>query len=489
MSLKNLGYTLLALVLLFLLYTIVFTESGIDPIRPSAENYSVDYNKLSEQAASDLQKYLRIKTVRGNEIQGALFLKSILEKRAVPVKIIEYPGMRDRVSLVAELKGKDQTKGGVILTNHIDVVEVDLSEWSVPPFEGLRKGDRIYGRGAIDMKGLGLMQLYAFLLMKDLKIPLEHNLMFLSVADEESRSRFGTRFLLQDHRDLFKGYEFLLNEGGAGSKDIAIKGSKVFNIQHAEKGAVWLDLKVKGDSGHGSTPPVKYAAKSMIDFLEEVQKLGTTTVIHDEAAAFFYELGAISGFPNSFVLRRSRNPLLKLILNGVIDSSRHLRAMTRNTVSITGVDSHPSGINVITSETTGTIDVRVLPGSSEKEMFEKIKSLGEKYGVEVSARHLEPGTSSPVDGSLFRILAGVVSAVEPGAIATPFLSPGTTDSSYFRALGFKCYGLIPVLFTSEEIDGIHGKDESMTVPQLKMGIEILFRTLVEYNHFSKQSSK
>ncbi|TGK03157.1 M20/M25/M40 family metallo-hydrolase [Leptospira langatensis] len=482
MSLKRIGIALGALLAIFILYTIAFTERGIDPITPTSTAPDVDYSALSEEAAKDLQAYIRIATVRSREKEGALFLKSILDKRGIPSKLFEYPGKPDRVSILAEIKGKDPSKEGLILTSHIDVVEADPKEWEEPPFAGIRKGDRIFGRGAVDVKGLGIMELYAFLLIHEKKIPLERNLMFLAVADEESRSIHGTRFLIEKHREIFNGYEYVLNEGGTGSRDIAIQGSKVFNIQHAEKGAVWLDVKAKANSGHGSTPPVTYAAKSMVDFLQDVQSLGNKTMIKDETAAFFYALGGISPFPNSFVLKRSRNPLLFMILKGVINSNRHLRAMTRNTVSITGVDSHPIGINVITSETVGSLDIRILPGQDEKKILEEVKAIGAKHGVEVNARHLEAGTISPMDGLLFRVLAGITTSVEPGSIAAPFLSPGTTDSSYMRQIGLKCYGLIPALLSSEEIDGIHGKNESMTVGQLKTGIEILFKSVIEYNH-------
>lgn len=129
--------------------------------------------------------------------------------------------------------------------------------------------------------------------------------------------------------------------------------------------------------------------------------------------------------------------------------------MTGNSVSITGIDTHRTGINVITSKVDGTVDIRILPGFDEKEIFNKVKKLGEKYNVKVVARHLEAGTISPVDSKYFKILSSVVQQVVPGAIVAPFLSPGTTDSSYLRMIGFKCYGLIPSLMSSEEIDGIH----------------------------------
>jgi acetylornithine deacetylase/succinyl-diaminopimelate desuccinylase-like protein len=480
--LKKTGLALLACLVLFITYTIIFTEPRIHPIRPGATAPAVDYAAVSEEAALDLQAYIRIATVRGKERDGALFLKAILEKRGIPTRLIAYPGKAERVSLIAELKGRNTTKGGLILTSHIDVVEADAREWINPPFAGIRTDGHIHGRGAVDTKGLGIMQLYAFMLAHEKKIPLAANLMFLAVADEESRSEYGMRYLIAQHREIFNGYEYVWNEGGTGSRDVAIKGSKLFNIQLAEKGAVWLDLKTKSTPGHGSTPPVTYAAKSMVDFLTEVQTISQKTQIDDQAAAFFSSLSDLLPFPQSFALRRSRNPALFPLIKESINLSRHLIAMTRNTVSITGIDSHPAGINVITSETTGSLDMRILPGENEKAMVERVKAIGAKYNVEVTPRHMEPGSISPMDGLLFRVIAGVAVETVPGAIAAPFLSPGTTDSSYLRQIGLKCYGLIPALLSTEEIDGIHGKNESMAVDHLKVGIEILFKSVVEYNY-------
>lgn len=171
--------------------------------------------------------------------------------------------------------------------NHMDVVEAEAAEWKYPPFEGIRIEDRIYGRGAVDMKGLGMMQLHAMLLIKKSGIKLKHKLMFIALADEESRSMHGAQYIVNNYKDLFKGYEFIHNEGGSGTDGVAVKGSKIFNLQYAEKGILWLELEAKGESGHGSTPPVSYAAKNMLEFLLELQTFSKDTIITDITSAFF----------------------------------------------------------------------------------------------------------------------------------------------------------------------------------------------------------
>ncbi len=477
---KKILLSLLGIFILILLFTLFFAETGLK-IQAQSENPNLpDFNAVAEEAASDLQKYIQIKTIRGNEIESANFLKAILEKNGIQVKLIPYPGKPDRTSLLAELPGTEEG-GGVIFMNHMDVVEAEAAEWKYPPFGAIRIDDRIYGRGSVDMKGLGMMQLYAMLLIKKSGIKLKHKLMYAAFADEESRSMHGAQYIVNNHRDLFKGYEFIHNEGGSGTDGVAVKGSKIFNLQYAEKGILWLELESKAESGHGSTPPVSYAAKNMLEFLLELQTFSKDTIISDVTSAFFYQMGVASSFPNSFVLKRSRNPLIQLILNGVIKSNRHLRAMTSNTISITGIDSDPIGINVITNHTRATVDIRLLPGVVPDEYLAKIKKIADKYKIEIKVKHSEAATVSPMDSKFFQTLAGTAVKVVPEAVVTPFLSPGTTDSSYFRMHGFKCYGLIPALLTDYELDGIHGKDESIRISHLKMGIQILYETILNYN--------
>lgn len=477
---KKISIGFIILLGIFLIFTIIFSEKGLTII-PQTDNKNLpDFSNVAEDAARDLQKYIQIKTIRGNEIESANFLKSILEKNGIPVKLISYPGKPERTSLIAELPGQEEG-GGVIFMNHMDVVEAEAAEWKYPPYQGIRIDDRIYGRGAVDMKGLGMMQLYAMLLLKKSGIKLKHKLMYLALADEESRSMHGAQYIVSNHKDLFKGYEFIHNEGGSGTDSVAIQGSKIFNLQYAEKGILWLELEAKAESGHGSTPPLSYAAKNMLEFLTELQAFSKETILSDITSAFFYQMGIASSFPNSFVLKRSRNPLIQIILKGVIQSNKHLRAMTSNTISITGIDSDPIGINVITNHTRATVDIRLLPGVEPDEYLKKIKSIAEKYNVEVKVKHSEKATVSPMESKFFQTLAGTAIKVVPGAVVTPFLSPGTTDSSYFRMNGFKCYGLIPALLTNYELDGIHGKDESIRIIHLETGIQILFETILNYN--------
>ncbi len=479
---KKIVLSISTILALFLAFTFLKTEKGIkiaaaDTIKAAP---AADWAGMKNSAVSDLRALLRIQSIRGNELAVCRLLQSILKKEQIASRIISYPGKPDRASLIAELPGSQPT-GGLILTGHMDVVEANADDWDHPPYSADMRDGRIHGRGAVDMKGMLMMELYAFLSIHRAKIPLKRKLMFLAIADEESRSIFGAQFLTQKHPEIFTGYEYVLNEGGIGTVDVAVPGAKIFNLQYAEKGLLWLKLKSKGDSGHGSTPPVHYAALDLMHFFQDLENMEKGTTITDETAAFFYQVGEASSFPNSFVLKRSRNPLIKPLLDGFIQSNRHLRAMTSNTRSFTGFQTEASGTNVIAARAAGKVDIRLLPGVTPEQFTERVKKIAEPYGIEVEVEIADPPTVSPIDGELFQVLARVAMNNVPGSHVTPFLSPGTTDSTYLRRLGLKCYGLIPGIFTSDDIDGMHGKNESITVDNLMLGMKIIYETIAAMN--------
>lgn len=469
--------------ILLLLFIISFpVSSGLDiNEKKYAPSSALQSGLPDDEIVTALSEYIKIQTVRGNEKQSALYLKKFLDKEGIESRIIEYPGKPDRANLVAELKGSEN-KDGVILMNHMDVVEANPAEWTFPPHSGKVENGRIQGRGAVDMKGLGIMQLYAFLYIKRNKIPLKRNIMYLAVADEESRSMHGARFMIEKHRDIFKGYSYMLNEGGVGTLGVAFPGKKVFNIQMAEKGILWLKFFASGVSGHGSTPPPEYAALKMMRFLTKLQEMNDFPLITEDVSRFFYMMGTAAGFPDSFFLKRTKNPIVQQILKPIIRKNRHLTAMTSNTISITSINTDSSsGINVIVPTVTASMDMRLLPGFVPDDVLKKIEALAAQFDVKIEVIHKEAASISDSSGELFQALAAVSKKNVPDITITPFLSPGTTDSGYFREIGIKCYGLIPALMTSEDLDGIHGKNESISIENLKLGTKILYETLVSLN--------
>ena len=168
---------------------------------------------MSDEAVDLLRRYLMIDTTNppGGEIAGARFLAEVLDGDGIASEIAESaPG---RANLRARLPG-DGSLGAIVLHHHIDVVYADRRYWTTDPFGGEIRDGYLYGRGALDMKSIGIMQLAAMLAIKRARIPLKRDLVLLGTADEEAGSRYGARFIAEQHPHWLVGAEYALGEFG-----------------------------------------------------------------------------------------------------------------------------------------------------------------------------------------------------------------------------------------------------------------------------------
>jgi acetylornithine deacetylase/succinyl-diaminopimelate desuccinylase-like protein len=139
------------------------------------------------------------------------------------------------------------------LLNHTDVVPVERAHWSVDPFAGLIKDGYLWGRGALDMKGMGILELIAVLHLKRRGLRLRRPVRFFAVADEEAGSEYGVEWMDKHHPETMDA-AFVINEGGYGSSSYLGVERPLFGLSMAEKSPLWLTLKAKGTPGHGATP-------------------------------------------------------------------------------------------------------------------------------------------------------------------------------------------------------------------------------------------
>jgi len=153
----------------------------------------LDWDALEREATDLLCEYIRLDTSNppGNEAIAARWFADLLRREGIESTSYEHaPG---RASLIARLPGSDGSGDAeaVMLLNHTDVVPVEAQYWTEPPFAGVVRDGCIWGRGAQDMKGLGILELLTFLLFKRLNLPHRRDLVFFAVADEEARSSSG----------------------------------------------------------------------------------------------------------------------------------------------------------------------------------------------------------------------------------------------------------------------------------------------------------
>jgi acetylornithine deacetylase/succinyl-diaminopimelate desuccinylase-like protein len=187
--------------------------ANIAPDGARASDHKIDWDEVQQEALDLFIQYLKIDTTNspGNEIRAAEFFAGVCKREGIEHQVFEpFPG---RGSIWARLRG-DGSKRPIILLNHTDVVPHDKEFWTVDAFGGAVKDGFIYGRGAMDMKSLGMAQFVTLLALKRAQVQLKRDVIFLATADEEAGGLNGAGWFVKNHRELIADAEFLLNEGG-----------------------------------------------------------------------------------------------------------------------------------------------------------------------------------------------------------------------------------------------------------------------------------
>ncbi|MHC4398359.1 MAG: M20/M25/M40 family metallo-hydrolase [Planctomycetota bacterium] len=440
----------------------------------AADSREIDVAALEAEAVQRLQKYLRIDTVNppGNELRAVEFFARIFQAEGIACEKAETaPG---RGNIWARLPGGSEPD--LVLLHHTDVVPADADYWSVPPLSGVVRDGHLYGRGALDMKTIGILHLETFLALHRMKKPLKRDVLFVATADEEAGGRYGAGWLVKHRPELFKNAGILLNEGGAG---VARQGTTLFTVQVTEKVPLWLRLVATGEPGHGSTPRAETAVTRLIRALGRIEEHPFPPRITPPVDAFFKALAPHVEGPsqNAFLNMPAavRNPgFLKTMQR----DDHRLHALTRNTCSITRLEGS-SKINVVPAKAWAELDCRLLPDQDPEEFLDELRTIIDDPAVTVEKLMVFSPAVSTTETDLYRAIETVCRRHFPEAPVIPSVSAGFTDSHYFRDLGLACYGFAPMVTPSDDIAGIHGNNERISLENVRLGTRLMLEIVRE----------
>lgn len=401
-----------------------------------------------------LQQYVRIDTSNppGNEIAGARFLADVMARNGVRAEIIESaPG---RASVYARIRGK-RAGEGLLLLNHIDVMPVDPSKWNRPPFSGEIELATMYGRGTLDMKGIAICQLAAFLDIARSGRQPERDIAFLAAADEETGGALGVGWLVEHRPDLFEGVGYAIGEGGI--TEMVADQLTYFAIEVGAKqyARVWLDA--------GAFEPLEklrwhlqpYFSSSEPDrILPEVREyfryIAPTRVSVQRQLADVDGAVARGEF---WLLPKPYRDLTQTIVN------MHWPARTADGWS-------------------ARVYLLMLPDEEPRERVEWLRRIAEPYGVRLRIDWIEPRTTlSSHHTPLFAIIAAESSAEYRVRSGTLIQHRSTNDLRYLRRLGIVSYGLSPYPVDAFQSATIHGVNEQIRLDRFVHGVELTRRVV------------
>ena len=443
--------------------------------------------EVEEEAVSLLCDLIRINTTNppGNETPAAKYLAEQLGKEGFKCELFE--SAPNRGSVITRLKGTGE-KPSLLLLSHLDVVAADAGEWSVDPFEGVVKDGFVWGRGALDMKGMVAIEVLVLKLLKRNGVKLKGDVVLAATADEEQGGLLGADYLLRNYPEkVFTPY--VLNEGGGLA--VPTRNGNVFTVQTAEKGILWFKVKAKGTPGHGSMPNM--ADNAIIRMTKVISKLGnyrSKVALVPTVKSFLAEIAREHSFLQEPFNRLLANPELSdQILDELAKTSPQLaeeiRPRLRMTITPTIIHGGVKE-NVIPSECETVFDCRILPGQESAQAISLIKMLLAEVDSEklmFERLQVQEPSESTAETPLYSAISEVLRKFELNCGVTPMLSTGGTDSRFFRRKGSVCYGFQPIYpeeFSGKVVKREHGIDERISVENLVFGTSVLYEAVKRF---------
>jgi acetylornithine deacetylase/succinyl-diaminopimelate desuccinylase-like protein len=377
-------------------------------------------------------------------------------------------GAPGRANVVVRLPGADAARGALLIHGHLDVVPAEAADWSVHPFSGAVSDGYVWGRGAVDMKDMCGMMLAVARHFKRAGVVPPRDLVFAFVADEEHGGKYGAQWLVDNRPDLFAGVTEAVGEVGGFSITVPRRDGgerRLYLIETAEKGLLWMRLTARGRAGHGS---MVHDDNAVTTIAAAVARLGAhqfPPVLTDTVAQFLAAVTEETGL--SFDAGDLDGTLAKL---GPM--ARMLGATLRDTANPTMLKAGYKA-NVIPATAEAVVDCRVLPG--RQEAF--LREVDELIGPDVTREWISelPSYETSFDGDLVDAMNDAILAVDPDSRTVPYMLSGGTDAKAFARLGIRCFGFAP-LRLPPELDFaalFHGVDERVPVDALHFGARVL----------------
>ena len=417
----------------------------------------------------------------GNELRTARYFDSVFAGiPGVERHILETaPG---RGNFVARLRAARPTKRPLLVMGHMDVVGADTTKWQSDPFVATIRDGYLYGRGAIDDKGMLAATVAAMQQLASRRDRLTRDIIFLGTAAEEGGPAIGVDMMAAEHWDLIKDAEFALNEGGR----VRVAGGivRTVNIQTTEKLYYTVEAVASGPSGHGSVPLPDNALAALARAVARVHEAPPPVRLNETTRLYFTRLaeiepdalmkGAMLAVGNPAATAAEVDRAAAVLSRDPLYNAT-LRAGQSLTLLAGGIRS-----NVIPSEGKATFNVRIVPGDDIHAVVAAMQAAGGEPAVKFSLVG-EASTAppvSPVSTALFQAMERAAKEMEPRTVVVPFMSTGATDGAVLRAKGIPTYGILPLPLAMEDELRMHGDNERTPVASLGWAAEYIYRVML-----------
>jgi acetylornithine deacetylase/succinyl-diaminopimelate desuccinylase-like protein len=456
-----------------------------------------DVEASHRNVVEHLRALIRLPTVNppGNEILAARYVAEVLTEAGLEPEVLEpFPG---RGNVVARLHG-DGSAHALLLLAHLDVVPADAERWRHEPFAADVADGYVWGRGALDMKGMLAMELAVVLELareardagldpaRDAIPGLRRDVILAATADEEAGGFQGIGWIVEHRPELLRA-DAALNE--AGGVPLELAGRRFYPVQVAEKGFAPYRIVVRGTAGHGSMPSDENAAVRAARVVERLSGTGPrrVTAVMEAAIRQIAEQLPPDAAAAAGALLADDEAVVDRALDRLCPSRayrRALRALLRDTASPNIVRTGTK-YNVIPGVAEIQVDYRQLPGTSAEAIEEDLRRrIGDDLLPFCTLERIALGdpVEQPREHPLLDLIGEVLLRHDPDAIPLPVMAPFATDAKHTAKLGIPTFGFSPLRLPPSEpfLDLFHGDDERVPLDALRWGLPLLHEVVRRY---------
>ncbi len=372
-------------------------------------------------------------------------------------------------SLLYTWAGQDPKLGPLILMSHLDVVPVEAGTeglWTHPPFAGVVADGFVWGRGAMDDK-MGVMAILEAIEALLAEGVAPRRAVCLAFGHDEEAGAAGGENGAAQMASLLRSRgvvpDLVLDEGGAVLQGMVPGLDRPLAVVGiAEKGYLSLELSVKSEGGHSSTPPAQTAIGILSRALSRLEDRPLPARIEGPARQMIEALAPEMPFAQRLAMSNLwlSSPLVKWMMLGTPASAATLRTTTAATV-IRGGDKE----NLLPQQASGVVNFRILPGDSTTQVMEHVRATIDDSRIQVrpTAPGVEPSAVSATDSPAYRSIAETIRQIHPRAVVVPNLVVGATDARFYASMSRSVYRFTPLVAQQADLKRVHGTDERVSV--------------------------
>ncbi len=421
----------------------------------------------------DLSDAIKIKTISNVDVDKVDWnefkrLHALFEERFPLV----YKNLKcEEISLASLLftwEGKNPDLEPIALLGHQDVVPVaegTEGDWTHPAFDGVDDGEFVWGRGALDMKNhlIAVLESVEALLAEGFEPERTVYLCFGHDEEIVAAPTSGAGSIAAVLKERGVHLDSVIDEGGAilnlhvGN----ILNKKLAGVGIAEKGYADYRVSVSAKGGHSSQPPEHTALGALANVIKDIEG----HQFKAKMPAFVYELFTKIGKNVSYPARivTCNLWLLKPLITAVMKKIPPAASLIHTTTAVTMAEGSPAA-NVLPQKASVTVNFRMMPGVTIKNVEEHIRKCVRNKDIEVEyLKGKEASKVSPTDSRSFKILEEICTRTDRDLLVAPYLVMGGTDAYHYEEVCDNIYRFAPFVMDTKLLLTTHGTDERIPI--------------------------